>query len=366
MSLSFESRMSSRWLPTRRRATSAWGFDIGTLAIKAVQLKLQDGRLSYHTRLSIPRTVESGSSTTSLADELSSIFSRRHLYRQEDAYAVVSFSRTQLDSFELPPGSIDELRLMVRSELEENGRREFVSDCWLSDCASSSNADGQAVSVSALAMPEADSIEIAEDMLSAGLRCRVLDGLPFALARAANWAGAYPSVAAVDLGASVSTFVAVRNGQPQLIRPLRNCSATDLLRRLADRIDLPIEECWSLLPNLPELMDAASHSWRQLVHSVTESYLNELGEELTRTMSFVDRTSKTHRPEEIWLFGAGAIWPNLRENLESIVERPVRIWSLEPSATDYVPDDAAFGPAVAMAMLSLPTVSRQRIARGHS
>lgn len=353
MSLSLEPRLSSRWFSNRRRGTSAWGFDIGTLAIKAVRLKLQGGRLRYDTRLSIPRKVGNGNPPNSLADELASTFSRPHLYRQKDAYAVVSFSRTQLDSFELPPGSIDELRMMAQSELEENGRRGVVSDCWLLDSASSSKGDDQTVSVSTLAMSATESVEIAEDLLSVGLRCRVLDGLPFALARAADWAGTYPSVAAIDLGASISTFVSVQNGQPQMIRPLRNCSTTDLLQRLADRLDLPVSECYSLLPNLPNLTKTAFSSWRQLVRSVTESYFNDFGREITRTMSFLDRNSQTHRPEEIWLFGAGATWPGLRENLESLVSRPVRIWSLKPSRIDSMPDDATFGPAVAMAMLSM-------------
>ncbi|WP_166831004.1 type IV pilus biogenesis protein PilM [Thalassoroseus pseudoceratinae] len=360
MSLGLGSRLFSRWLPRQRRSLSAWGVDVGTSAIKAVQLKLQDGQLRYHVRLAIPRD---NNGTSRLADELASVFSRRHLCQQKDAFAVVSFSRTQLDTFELPPGSSAELRMMTRAELEDSGRRNFVADCWSMGAESPVNGDGQTVAVSALSMSEAESVEIAEDMLAVGLRCRVLDGLPFALARAANWAAGSRSVAAIDLGTSVSTFVSIYNGRPRMIRPLRDCSTTELLRRLADRLNLPIEECRLLLPNLPEVTAAASDSWRQLLHSVTDAYLNHLGQELTRTLAYLDRNPRSNRPEEVWLFGAGATWPGLRKKLEPLVGRPVRCWSLEPSATDSVPEEAIFGPAAAMAMLSLSDQTRTRRAR---
>ena len=130
MSLSLGIRRPSGWRRSHRRSPSAWGFDIGTREIKAVQLKVQNGQLCYHVRLSIPRTGEDSESSTDLTDALTSVFSKARLRGQKDAYAVVSFSRTQLDTFELPPGSANEMRLMVRAELEDAGHRRFVSDCW--------------------------------------------------------------------------------------------------------------------------------------------------------------------------------------------------------------------------------------------
>lgn len=84
--------------------------------------------------------------------------------------------------------------------------------------------------------------------------------------------------------------------------------------------------------------------------------LRAVAEELERTFTFLRHQLTGALPEQIWLFGAGALWNGAVEFLASHVDRPVEPWRFRSAGIENAVDlpfpDEVLGPAVSLSALA--------------
>ncbi|MFG0263198.1 MAG: pilus assembly protein PilM [Novipirellula sp. JB048] len=346
-------RATTPFAPTPR----GWiGIDIGSRAIKLAQLERVGEQIFFRNRWTVtrpedPRT-EAESRTDSLAGQLVELAHYRKLFSRPESAAALSMSFHTLRSLELPAASHEELRDMVNQELAAEAAQadaDHVFDFWTTD-----TATNEAVEVSALSLPTSVATGVAQDLLTSGYECQVLDGLPCALARAVTLTAnaADGPVAAVDLGDRAFTFVLVADGKPRYTRVLRGGGLGTLMQPLRKALALSHEQAMQLLVRYA--LDRGSDRGRPLVSGPAQLLrqpLMLLAQELKRTLDFVAAPRRGERPSELVLFGGGASIRHLPSWLSQQLGLPARRWCLASSIPQAATDDARYGVAAALSML---------------
>ncbi len=339
------------------------GIDIGSASIKAVQLEQVDGGVRIANSTLIPHTAEelvSGDGVVRRAFRKQLV--RGSGFRGRDAAASLPMSLTELRSFNLPPAEDDELEALLLQELEGEGDIEF--DFWKNET-SGRTANG-ASQVSVLSMGQERANIAAGEFINAGLRCHVMDGIHFAIARAVQLAnpGDDSPIAAVDWGHSTGTFILVRNGRPIFTRLLRDCSYHKLVatghRQLgAESLEfenmLQRHGCRHLLKLKSDEDDQsllADDNEQVAVGQQLMQPLRLLIDELGRTLSYLRMQMADRYPKQMMLFGAGATIAELGPFLSEQLNFPCDPWSLPRRRPDDSQPDALFGAAAALSALA--------------
>lgn len=352
----------SRKLSSRGRRLGWVGVDLGTSALKIAQVCGEQGRWSLAAQVVVPAA---RSGTIGLSPAVASMLFDSTAFRGRRAACAIPLSAAELRTIELPVGSDTELREMIAQEIGAtadfvNAQREF--DFW--ELETPERSDGiRTYAVLSIAHDIAQ--QVAEDLLQAGMKCEAIDGVPFAIARAAamNAAEGQPEVvAAIDWGFSSVTFVAAAAGEPIFVRSLRDCHLGLILKRMEDELGLTPSECYPLLVNygLPHPNAGSSSSkLQEAIGDLVTDTLACLVDEVARTLSFAGRQLRRRSPKSLLLMGGGAAIRHSAEHVAARIQQPVDCWKLPTQSGAACPlqkhHTALFAVAAGLSQLGVQT-----------
>ncbi len=316
------------------------GVDIGTHAIKVVQVQRQ-GRswrlLSARSyRHEQPLSMENPRACiTQITDSLDRIWESSGRWFADDAACLLPLSTTLFRNLCLPTTSPAEQRAMMLEELA--GEEGLVPDRW---CLSfwedeTSEAEAGTSSVSALGVSQELADGVLEALLSRGLACQVMAGLPFVLARAAGMtAGAASAapVAVVDWGHETALLTVVSHGQPAYTRQLRDCGFRHAVESVATPLGLNPCDVVPLICRSARPMASAEDRQQtsQALRDIVESSVVRLRDELQRTLSFLHQQRAALAPRRLVLCGGGATLRGADQILGDALQIPTTVWDGSP------------------------------------
>ncbi len=324
------------------RVPVGWiGIDIGSHSVKLAQLAIVDGHKQIVDAAIIPIPDSSTLSVNSLqtgwlARALRSELSRHRGFRGRSAACGMSMSLTDFRSIVIPPGSDQERREMIAEDLAESGGLGAIEFDFWEGHGNPADAAGVEPPVNVLSVSSALATEVAMAVQDSGLNCQVLDGGPFALARAAQLAGRERAhdqpIAVLDWGHGAAHFAIIVAGQPAFSRVLKNCGVGSLVAAVKKGVNLSLDDCHQLLstcgiPN-PQLGIDERTDLQELVSEFTDELLNELIVELDKTVSYLRSQRPELIPVELILVGGGATIRNIDAKLNFESGLPTAPWRL--------------------------------------
>ncbi|MEQ9406119.1 MAG: pilus assembly protein PilM [Fuerstiella sp.] len=354
-----------------RRKTGWIGVDIGAGAIKIAQVERTAGRCRIARSVILrapdggtfdPARIEDGS----VAGEIRGALSLHGGFVGKSAACVVSMSECELRTLISARGTEDEQRELISLELQQDLThttvpREF--DFW------DSAAEDQDVSrgmtqVHVMSVPRSLADGIGTALLDAGLRCELLDTVPFCALRAMEIDGTsispateIPSTQAIlDWGYSAATLIVLRNGQPMLARCLRNCGTAELFSRVAERLKLTRLQTDTLLMNYG-IAPPQNHSDQitelgEVISELAGPLLHDLTEELMQTFDFLNLQFSDQQSQQLVVAGGGGAIPGSTDQLGRMLQIPVRAWQLPLRATDPDQPEPLLANAAALSALA--------------
>ncbi len=340
-------------LRRRRLTETRIGVDVGTHALKLAQVSRANDRwvLENHVILPVrqPEPLQPADITQHAIREILADTAGCLRPGTATAGCVMSMALGDFRSLELPAADDYEMRNMVRAELEgEDGwsADRFVFDFW-----TGLTTTGNLIEVPLLSYRRDMTEAMAEDLVDAGMRCRTLDGLPFALSRAVAMSERSSStpIAALDWGGTAVTLTIAVGGRPRFTRSFRGCGLESVLQQMEGRFHTSRSDCWQLLQRFGIRTDRSSEIGHAVAETISEP-LRRVGDELRRTCAFLQRTAPQLAPASIQLFGGGATVSGIADHLRRLVDAPVAIWQLNGDSQDDTanPIEAVLGPAIAL------------------
>lgn len=345
---------------SRGRRLGWVGVDLGTSALKIAQISGEKGGGSLAGQLIVP--AKQGG-TTGLSSDVASMLFDSTAFQGSRAACALPSSAAELRTIDLPGGTEAELREMIGQEIGAttdfpNAQREF--DFW--ELETPERSDG--IRSYAVLSVSRDVVQgVATNLLQAGWKCEAIDGVPFAIARAAamNATDNQPEVvAAIDWGYSSVTFVAASAGQPIFVRSLRDCQFGLIIKRMEDELGLTPAECYPLLVDYglphPNVGHSASHLQEAIGEFVTDT-LACLVEEVSSTLSFAGRQLRRRSPKSLLMMGGGAAVRHSVEHLAARLQLPVDCWKLPTQSGAVCPlqkhHSALFAVAAGLSQLGV-------------
>ncbi len=352
------------------RRTGWIGIELGTRTLKLAQVERAGSVLRVAASVVMPRASAGGGGSAASTHchwkgkELAAALQLKDGFRGRAAACVLPMSVTDFQALSMPPAEETERRAMVANEVwaafSGDGRpREF--DFWeLESTQETDSADLKNVNV--LSVPSDLVSRVVKDVSRGGLHCEAIDGLPFVLARAVKLA--FPThagapVAAVDWGHGSSTFCVAAGGRPLYTRHLRNQAAGRLTEDVGRELGLTPEESYQVLAEYglpdPQGRDDERAEIQRAIAEVTAGKIDEMVEELKRTISYLEVQQKEIVPQRICLLGDGAAVRGIATALSSKVGVAVDLWELphtrQRSRDVSQPPAAALGIAATLSAL---------------
>lgn len=335
------------------RKTGWIGIDLGTAGLKLVQAERVGRRVRIAASVVLQRPSSSRAETNMERGEcawrggdLAAALSLAPHLSGRRAACVLPMRHTEMHVMSIPPGAEAERRAMIAHELKSQSvadQREREFDFWDADSVAAADSPaGQNVNV--LSVPRELVSQVIRSLSNARLSCEVMDGLPFALARAVTLAygsGETSPIAAVDWGFTSATFCVVSRGKPQFTRHLRNCGFGLLVGAVGRTLGFSDEEATRILSEygLPEGhgQQDAGRETQEVIAEVASGQLNELAQELEKTISYVRMQYSALTPGRLCLLGGGGTVKNVTRALSERLGLPVETWRLpdaEPKGSD--------------------------------
>jgi len=346
-----------------------FGVDIGTSAVKIAQIEKVGERWRAVTTLMIPAGGVGPFDEDKLRDGgvlqlLAEQFTKRSKFNLQAAACVLPMSTVDYRCLRLPAASDDDLYQMARQEIEDETSTDStprVFDLW-SSAAEGQDADGMQ-EVAAISVDESVVASVADNLTKVGLKCGVVDGLPFALARATTMAlpalGDSP-IAIVDWGNHSTTFTVARKGYPSFTRVLRCKGAGSLVERLSERLGLGEADCWQLLDVYgvsTSSDDIVTSELKQAVAQTLVPDLQSFTREIKTTLAYLKQQHSELYPQRTLLTGGGATIRGVTTLMEELAGVEIDVWQLNgPSGGEEQTDDrtlALFAPSLALSALGL-------------
>ena len=313
------------------------GIELGTHALKLAQLERAGGKVRIAASAVLRRreTLQGGPRWS--GDEISAALALHPGFSGRRVACVLPMQLADLSALDVPPGKYSDRWAIVSYELSsmfpgEQRPRQF--DFWETDPGVATHT-ATAQNVNVLSVSEDLVARLIGCLSEAGLTCEVMDGLPFALARATSLA--YPGRRAVPRGAvewgfTSGTFCVVLDGRPHFTRHLRNCGLSSTVDAVSRALGLSETEAMQLLAEygLPGQGggDGRCREIQTVLAEVTAHSFGEMVDELNKTLSYVEMQYPAMLPEELCLFGDGAGVKNVASLLSEKVGRPVSPWRL--------------------------------------
>ena len=284
----------------------------------------------------------------------------RGMFRGRSVAAAVPARLTTHRSLDVPAGDIEELRRMVHEEIEADsapGAVERCIDFWPTP--KPANANAAMTQLSILDIDREVSLRIAQNLKNAALDCRILDGLPCALARAVQMCDIDRTerpTAIIDFGYSSTVFVVAVNGSPQFTRVLRGCGLDALVGPVQKCMPLTASESLQLVRRIgvaPSDFDPRTDSASQVIHQLLSGPISMLMGEIARTLVYLQHSIPELLPDRLMLCGGGSSLPNLVARFAGETGLDVVGWKMsmtEPHLASQ--DDSLFAVAAALSALA--------------
>ena len=348
------------------------GIDLGTRAVKLAQVERSGAGLRIASSVVMPRTHVSRDSEDAAAQDcawsgrdLLAALSLNTRFSGRKVACTLPMHFTDLHALTVPPGEPEERRAMVAHELssmfsgnEQQREFEFWETQWAAGEGSPARED-----VNVLSVPRPVVARVVQSLSDAGLLCQVLDGFPFALARAVKLTrttGRAGLTGAVHWGFGSGTFCVVSDGTPLFTRHLRNCGFASLAGAVGGALGVSEDEALQLLARDglpgPDRRVARPSEIQNVIGEVAAHALNELVGELEKTISYLKMQFRGLLPERLCLLGDGAIVNNVTARLSEKVGIPVEMWQLPPAGKN-ARHDSSVPPAVLATAVALSVLA---------
>jgi Tfp pilus assembly PilM family ATPase len=335
------------------------GFDVGAAAVKAAQVVRADGGYRIRTASVVSRrqawtAAALAAAPSSSADELRAAASLCEQASGSSAAALLPPLACDVLQLDAPtakrgagPGD-----LLRAAELElQRPLRDYLCDAW--------TAAGVTGKINLAATPRAWSDQLTADVSSSGWNCRMIDALPWALARAATLAEparAERVFAVLDWGFTRASMCLVCGGAPALVRTLRDCAFQDVIDLVARGLRVDQRSAQTLLRRygLPQGGAADSSSAGVLAELLAEP-VARLVQEIQRTLGYWRGCTRGQSPQSVCLFGGGATLTGVERRLSGALGVPVEVWSLPMESRDEhaeAPAPCLLGAAIGLSALA--------------
>ena len=161
--------------------------------------------------------------------------------------------------------------------------------------------------------------------------------MPCAIARAVILAdpdSANEPVAALDLGDATTLLTIVERGRPVFCRVLRSGSLETVNQRMQEQLQLSRCECRQMLTRVGVPSGQETGEEGLAIHQVIGRQLEQLVDEVRRTIQFVTQQSPRLLPKRLWLLGGGGTIRNLSSYLANKTGLSTRPWTLLRGGSD--------------------------------
>jgi Tfp pilus assembly PilM family ATPase len=345
------------------------GIEWGTQTLKIAQAECKRGELRIAASAMVPRRPTSPEIQDPLsirpawsAQDLQAALASDSRFTGKKAACVLPIHLTDLRTMAIPPGSPAERHAMVSNEISSlrgDTGEEIEFDFWESGHGDSIQATE---SVNTLSVSSRLVAELTQTLSRAGLCCEILDGLPLALSRAAamQYGLECPPTAVLDWGFASSIFCVVRAGKLIFSRHLRNCGLAKLFETVGQLLNLPEEDVLEILARygLPEesSADASTKEIQAAIAEAARPHLNEIVEELRRTIAYLGTQFAGIVLERLCLTGDGAAVRHTDRFLSDLIGLSVDVWQLPATAANgrsgLPHESASLGAAFALSVLA--------------
>jgi Tfp pilus assembly PilM family ATPase len=357
--------------PVRLRLTPSTGLigiDIGSRFSKFAQVRRQRGRwliAALHT-VRTPGDqplAEESLLNGVLSRSLAGLNLRATGFRGQRCATLLTGAIAEPRTLHLPDATIAEIDQMIRLELEDDAHGRANGEAIEFDFWSSPDAElsDRTKRVSVVQASRQASETVTLDLRQHGLNCEVIDGLPFALARAVNFVDPQCSrgtYAAIDWGCHEPLFVVVKDGGPVFHRVLRDCGLETAITSIRNEFSASRFEACRLLAAVGicgARTSNATLSIRQAVARCIDPVVDRLLDQVRRSFDFLRQQSGHLVPQSLWLLGGGAALLGVEETFASRFDVPCRVW--QPATAQIARDVPAngrlapFGAAVGLSLL---------------
>lgn len=312
-----------------RASKTGWvGVDLGVASVKVAQVVRTDAGPRLRAAAVVRRSRRWTSAALADAppqsslDELAAAASLCDQLAGASAAAMLPGALCEVTALEAAavkrPGGPAELLRAVEAETQRTFR-DYLVDSW--------PAPLQAGKLHVVAAPRPWSDQLAADVHRAGYRCRAIDALPWALARAASLLpGAATPLAALDWAYGKATICLVHQGAPALLRTLKDCAYQNVLDAIARGLRLDERDAETVLQK--HGLDPAASA--DVVEDLLQQPLARLTFELRRTLDYWRGVTRGRQPETIYLFGGGGTLSGIGPWLSQQLGVHVAPWSLPP------------------------------------
>jgi len=333
-------------IPFLRRTSDTFGLDIGSSAVKVVQL--QGSSLVALGLASLPPdAIAEGTikDPPSVVDAIKDAVGRAAVGSKEAAIGV-SGRELIIKKVQIPEVPMKELRDAVQLEAEHH--IPFAIDEVFLDYHVVGRHDG-AMDLIVVAVKKSKVVEYVGVVEEAGLNAMVVDVDGFALGNQfelnqQNERG--EAVALIDIGATIMKTNVLRGGTPIFARDIP-FGGNNYTHAIAQHLKIPFDQAESA-----KLGRDVGVSWESLVPAL-ESVSRELSLEVQRTFDYFASTADSERIGKIVLAGGCAQLPGLTDYLSSTWGIPVEL--AQPFAridvsSGYSEVVGAAGPSLAVAV----------------
>ena len=210
-----------------------------------------------------------------------------------------------------------------------------------------------------VAAPARWSDRVSADVAAAGRHCRLIDALPWTLARAVSMvhgADAPPSAVAFEWGYDSATLCLVHERTPALVRRLKDCGYGQLVAAIQRELRLDSRDAEILLQKYGLSCPGANASCAAAMELARAEPLERLARELKRTLTYWNGQARSAAPLSMYLFGGGSSLPGIQQRVKEISNLDVRLWTLapeNPADVGRLPPAHLLGPALGLSALAL-------------
>ncbi|HIK94686.1 MAG TPA: hypothetical protein EYG03_22305 [Planctomycetes bacterium] len=244
-------------------------------------------------------------------------------------------SLTDLRSVEVPQGSesdVEKMALEAIKDLYPDDFDERMTRLW------QQNDTGHDLAhVASLSLPDILAVKIVEQLATARLNCGAIDGLPFALARAANMSPTSRSsqpVALLDWGHTSVTFIIARNGRPEFVRSFRDCGGQRSVDAVAQGLSVDHGDALNVLATFGLPRDGAAGAVPGSLDLLMAPEVQRIGAELRKTLLYLQHHVVRLMPSRLVLFGGMAAIPNIATAVQDQSGVETVAWSLNDGDGD--------------------------------
>jgi Tfp pilus assembly PilM family ATPase len=339
-----------------KRKTGWVGFDIGATSVKAAQLVRADGEYRIRSAAIVPRSPRwvgaafAEDRPLSSADEISAAASLCDRLTGADAASLLPVALCEVLQMDAPvakrTAAPPDLRKAVEAETHRP-MQDRVFDYW--------PVDRQASKLNVVTAPRAWSDQIAGDVAASGWQCRVLDALPWALARAAAMVKTTETdhpIAALDWGYGKTTICLVQHGAPTLVRSLKDCAFQNVVDAVAAGLRLDEHDAETVLQkHCLDSRDGAGRGSAGVIEDLLERPLSRLVHELRRTLDYWRGVTRGQVPESIYIFGGGGTLAGIGKRLTDRLGMHVEPWRLpaeHAADAELMPPACLLGAAIGL------------------